>query len=122
VMNLYRKAYISVDEYFKIRESSEEVLEYIDGAVYMTPSPSTKHQRISSRLHIKFGNFLERNRCKVFHDQIDIELKKEEIERTKIVIPDISVICNKDGLTDQRDVGVPELNVENLSPPNQSQE
>ena len=119
-MNLYRKAYISVDEYFKIRESSEELLEYIDGAVYMSPSPSTKHQRISSRLHIKFGNFLERNHCEVFHAPFDIELKNEEIEGTKIVIPDISVICNKDGFTDQRYVGVPELIVEILSPSNQS--
>ena len=96
-MNLYRKDYVSVDEYFEIRESSEELLEYIDGAVYMSPSPSTRHQRISSRLHIKFGNFLEGKHCEVFHAPFDIELKNEEIEGTKIVIPDISVICDKSG-------------------------
>lgn len=119
-MNLYRKDYVSVDEYFEIRESSEELLEYIDGTVYMSPSPSTRHQRISSRLHIKFGNFLEGKHCEVFHAPFDIELKNEEIEGTKIVIPDISVICDKSGFTDQRYVGVPDLIVEILSPSNQS--
>ncbi len=119
-VNLYRKDYVSVDEYFKIRESREELLEYIDGTVYMSPSPSTRHQRISSRLHIRFGNFLEEKQCEVFHAPFDIELKRDEIEGTKIVIPDISIICDKSGFTDQRYVGVPDLIVEILSPSNQS--
>lgn len=119
-MDLFRRDYVSVDEYLKIRESSEDLLEYIDGTVYMSPSPSTKHQRISSRLHIKLGNFLEGKICEVFHAPFDIELKNEKIEGTRIVIPDISVICDKSGFTDQRYVGVPDLIVEILSPSNQS--
>ncbi|MGG0717960.1 Uma2 family endonuclease [Robertmurraya massiliosenegalensis] len=119
-MNLYRKGYVSVDEYFKIRESSEDILEYIDGTVYMSPSPSTRHQRISSRLHIKLGHFLEGTDCEVFHAPFDIELKNDAIEGAKIVIPDISVICDKSGFTDQRYIGVPDLIVEILSPSNQS--
>ncbi|RSK25695.1 Uma2 family endonuclease [Bacillus sp. HMF5848] len=119
-MNLYPKDYVSVDEYFKIRESSEDLLEYIDGTVYLSPSPSTRHQRISSRLHIKLGMFLEGKQCEVFHAPFDIELKNEEMEGTKIVIPDICVICDKNGFTDQRYVGVPDLIVEILSPSNQS--
>lgn len=39
---------------------------------------------------------------------------------TIIVIPDISIICDKSGFTDARYVGVPSLIVEILSPSNQS--
>jgi len=119
-MVLYRNDSISINEYFQIREKSDALMEYIDGFVYMSPSPSTKHQRISSRLQIKFGNFLEGKSCEVFAAPYDIELIDEAIEGTKIVIPDISIICDKSGFTDARYVGVPDLIVEILSPSNQS--
>lgn len=119
-MNLYINESMSIDDYFKIREKSEHLLEYIDGFIYMSPSPSTKHQRISSKLHIKLGNFLAGKHCEVFHAPFDIELKNENIEGTKIVIPDLSVICEKRGFTESRYIGVPNLIVEILSPSNQS--
>ncbi|MDC3417210.1 Uma2 family endonuclease [Aquibacillus salsiterrae] len=119
-MNQYRDDSVSVEEYFRIRESADSLLEYIDGLVYMSPSPSTKHQRVSSRLQTKFGNFLEGKSCEVFPAPYDIELKDDTIEGTKIVIPDISIICDKSGFTDARYVGVPNLVVEILSPSNQS--
>jgi Uma2 family endonuclease len=119
-MSLYRNDRISVEEYFEIRESSDELLEYIDGFVYMSPSPSTKHQRISRKLLVKFGMFLEEKPCEVFHAPFDIELKNEKMEGTKIVIPDLSIICEKSGFTDARYVGVPNLIVEILNPSNQT--
>ncbi|WP_156289425.1 Uma2 family endonuclease [Oceanobacillus salinisoli] len=119
-MHPYRNDPISVNEYFQIRENSDALLEYIDGFVYMSPSPSTKHQRVSSKLQIKLGNYLEGKCCEVFPAPYDIELKDDTIEGTKIVIPDISIICDKSGFTDARYVGVPELIVEILSPSNQS--
>ena len=33
--------------------------ELIDGEHYVTPSPNTKHQQISGRLHLLIGNWLE---------------------------------------------------------------
>jgi Uma2 family endonuclease len=119
-MNLYRNDRISLEDYFEIREKSEELLEYIDGYVYMSPSPSTKHQRISGKLFNTFANYLEGDSCEVFHAPFDIELKKESITDTKIVIPDLSILCDKNGFTDARYVGVPDLIVEILSPSNQS--
>jgi Uma2 family endonuclease len=119
-MNLYRSDRISVEDYFEIREKSEELLEYIDGFVYMSPSPSIKHQRVSGKLFNKFANFLEGKPCEVFHAPIDIELKNDKMVDTKIVIPDISIICDKTGFTDTRYIGVPNLIVEILSPSNQS--
>lgn len=119
-MNLYRTDAMSVEEYFQIREKSDELLEYIDGYIYMSPSPSTKHQRISRKLEIKFGNFIKDYPCELFHAPYDIELKDAKVKGTKIVIPDISIICDKSGFTDARYVGVPALIIEILSPSNQA--
>lgn len=47
-------------------------------------------------------------------------MKTEKIEGTKVVIPDLSIICDITGFTEARYVGVPNLIVEILSPSNQS--
>ncbi|MBM4764749.1 Uma2 family endonuclease [Bacillus sp. B15-48] len=119
-MNLYQNSPMSVHEYFTIREKSEDLLEYIDGMVYMSPSPSTAHQRISRKLLIQLDRFLNGKPCEVFHAPFDIELKTDNSEEAKIVIPDLSVICDKSGLTESRYVGMPTLIVEILSPSNQA--
>ncbi len=119
-MALAKQALISLEEYKKLREENDGLIEYIDGLVYMSPSPSTKHQRISAKLMIKIGNFLEGKKCEVFSAPYDIELQKDGLDGTKIVIPDISIICDKNGFTESKYVGVPSLIVEILSPSNQS--
>lgn len=119
-MQQFLKDPVSVEEFFQIRETNDAMLEYIDGIVYMSPSPSTRHQRVSNRLETKFREYLEGKECELFHAPYDIELKNEEMKGTKIVIPDISIICDKSGFTDARYVGVPELIIEILSPSNQS--
>ena len=63
---------------------------------------------------------LEGKECEVFHAPFDVELKKEGVEGTKIVVPDLSVICDKSGLNDQRYVGVPAIIIEIISLSNQS--
>ncbi|MDY0405175.1 Uma2 family endonuclease [Virgibacillus sp. 179-BFC.A HS] len=116
----YRRDAISFDAYLQIREESDARLEYIDGIVYMSTSPSTKHQRISAELLFAFKNFLKSRSCEVLPAPYDIELKNDTMEGTKIVIPDITIICDKSGFTDARYVGVPSMVVEILSPSNQS--
>ncbi|MBC2725654.1 MAG: Uma2 family endonuclease [Desulfosporosinus sp.] len=125
-MSLTEPQVITMAEYNKLRENSESRFEYIDGIVYMTPSPSTKHQRISSRLHAKLFNFLEGKECEVFPAPFDIELRTaddnqgDQTEKTKVVIPDLSVICDKTKLGENKYVGSPELIVEIISPSNQA--
>jgi Uma2 family endonuclease len=119
-MNRYQNVRISVKDYWEIREKSEELFEYIDGFVYMSPSPSIKHQRISGKLFKYFANYLEGKSCEVFHAPMDIELKSEKVDGARIVIPDLSIICNKNGFIESRYIGVPDLIVEILSPSNQS--
>lgn len=119
-MSLPKENFVSLEEFYKMRENTERILEYIDGIVFMSPSPSTQHQRVSGRLHAKLFNFLEGKDCEVFHAPFDIELKNDKMEGTKIVVPDLSVICDKSGLTENKFVGVPTLIIEILSPSNQS--
>ena len=125
-MSLTEPQVITIAEYNKLRENSESRLEYIDGIVFMTPSPSTKHQRISSRLHAKLFNFLEGKECEVFSAPFDIELRTvdddqgNQTEKTKVVIPDLSVICDKTKLGENKYVGSPELIIEIISPSNQA--
>ena len=120
VVSLPSQKLITIQEFHHLREQSEQVMEYIDGVVFMAPSPSTAHQRISGRLHAQLFNLLEGKECEVFHAPFDVELKKEGVEGTKIVVPDLSVICDKSGLNDQRYVGVPAIIIEIISPSNQS--
>jgi Uma2 family endonuclease len=113
---------VTLEEFYEMREKTEQVLEYIDGIVYMSPSPSTQHQRISGRLHAKLFSFLEEknSECEVFHAPFDIELHNEQIEENKVVVPDLSVLCGKTGLNEQQFVGVPPLIIEIVSPSNQA--
>ncbi|TYS58600.1 Uma2 family endonuclease [Sutcliffiella horikoshii] len=121
-MSLSKESFTSLEKYYEIRESSDHLYEYIDGSIFMSPSPSTKHQRISGRLLVKISNYLtqKNDNCEVLAAPYDIELSKEGMEGTKIVIPDLAVMCDKSGFTDTKYVGVPDMIVEILSPSNQS--
>ncbi len=119
-MNLSKKGLLTLEEFFELRTSTEKILEYIDGAVFMSPSPSTRHQRISSRLHAQLFNHLKNSKCEVFPAPYDIELQCKQMTGTKIVVPDLSVICEKSGIKENKFVGVPELIIEIISPSNQA--
>jgi len=119
-MSLPEDRHISLDEFYRYREDSDQLLEYIDGMVFMTPSPSTKHQRISGRLHAQLFHLLDGSDCEVFQAPFDVELKSNHMEGTRIVIPDLSIICDKTGFLENRYVGVPSLIIEIISPSNQS--
>ncbi|OZU88837.1 endonuclease [Virgibacillus indicus] len=119
-MSLPKETKATLDEFYKMREESEQLMEFIDGIVYMSPSPSTIHQRISGRLHAKLFNFLEEKDCEVFHAPFDVELSKDNIDDKKVVIPDLSVICDKEGLGSNQYNGAPTMILEIISPSNQS--
>jgi Uma2 family endonuclease len=119
-MSLPERKLISIDEFNRLREKDNIIYEFIDGVVYMSPSPSTKHQQVSMRLSSEIYNYLKGKTCEVFSAPFDVHLYKEGIQGEKIVIPDISVICDKTGLNEKGYDGVPELIIEILSPSNQS--
>ena len=89
--------------------------ELINGVIQFAPSPNLMHQRLSSRLHLQLGNFIENTgkNCEIFTEPTDVYLKED-----LIVKPDIFIACDKEKLTRSRCNGIPDLVVEVLSPSN----
>lgn len=116
---LTNNSFVTFEEYSELRKHSNDLWEYIDGTVYVSPSPSTKHQRISMRLSVQLGSLLLNTDCEAMAAPYDIVLSDKENEE-KIIIPDLSVICDPSGFDDQRYVGVPNLIIEIVSPSNQA--
>lgn len=87
----------------------------------MSPAPSRAHQEIISALVIEIGNYIKSNGgpCKVYPAPFDVILKNDDedlINSKNIVQPDISVICDKNKLTDKGCTGSPDMIVEVVSP------
>lgn len=109
---------ITYEEFLNIDKNSNEYLEYINGEVFNQASPSIKHQRVSRRLSTKFDLYFDGKNCEPFAAPIDIKLKKDNEEYVQKVIPDLVVICDKDGLKENMYEGVPLLIIEIVSPSN----
>ena len=89
--------------------------ELIDGEHYVTPSPNTKHQRVSIHLTVLIGGWLERNPIgELFHAPFDVVFSKYDV-----VEPDLLYLSKdraSEALTPLHVRGVPELVIEIGSP------
>lgn len=89
--------------------------ELIDGEHYVTPSPNTRHQRISGRLHLLAGGWLQEHPVgQLFYAPFDVVFS-----RFDVVEPDLIYMSNERAaaiLTDKHVAGVPELVIEIGSP------
>lgn len=94
-----------------------ERAELIDGKIYYMAPPNTKHQRLVSDLHYQIKDFIKRNNgeCEVFPAPFAVFLNGDDIN---YVEPDISVICDKDKITDKGCHGAPDWVIEIVSPGN----
>ncbi len=52
---------LTYDDYVLIPEDGQRH-EILDGEHYVSPAPLTRHQRISSKLHVRLGSFVETHR------------------------------------------------------------
>lgn len=90
----------------------EERWEIIAGVAFdMTPAPSIKHQRISTRLTALLVNLLGKRPCEPFAAPTDVVL-----DEFNVVQPDFLVVCDKGKITAANIQGAPDLVVEILSP------
>lgn len=109
-----------------LRFAFEERLEIIKGQLYrMSPAPSRVHQTILGNLHLKIGQFLHKQPCKVFLAPFDVRFPKKSTADKDIFTvlqPDICIICDKSKLDDRGCIGAPDLVVEILSPGNNQKE
>ena len=119
-LSLLNERYSTYEEFESERKKTNEKLEFIDGVIFMSPSPNIKHQEISSYLHNQLYNLLKGNKCKVFAAPTDVVFNNENKNEKKRVIPDLFVACNQDNFTENEYVGAPDFIIEILSPSNKS--
>lgn len=96
-----------------------ERAELIDGKLYYMAPPSTKHQRLLNFLNTEINIYIRKNNgdCEVFPAPFAVFLNEDD---TNYVEPDISVICDKNRITDKGCYGAPDWVIEIVSPGNKS--
>lgn len=89
--------------------------ELIDGQIYMMAPPSRTHQRIILELSTIINNYIKSNNgsCEVDIAPFAVFLNEDD---KNYVEPDISVICDKNKLTDRGCEGAPDWIIEIVSP------
>lgn len=89
--------------------------ELIDGQIYMMAPPKTRHQRISHQLSWEIESYIrsKNGECQVFPAPFAVFLNQDN---RNYVEPDISVICDKDKITEDGCNGAPDWVVEIVSP------
>ena len=93
------------------RYEDERPTEMIDGVIYMMASPRMNHVFVGKNIVRIFDRYLRGKRCDVFGDPAMVFLTENDR-----VVPDVTVVCNKDIIKGDGIVGVPDLIVEILSP------
>ncbi|MBR3226606.1 MAG: Uma2 family endonuclease [Atopobiaceae bacterium] len=91
--------------------------ELIGGELWDLASPSRTHQEIVHELDKKLGNHIDAHggSCKVYPAPFAVNLFADD---TTFVEPDISVVCDRDKLSDRGCEGAPDFVVEVVSPSN----
>ena len=114
-MPIPQNQYYTEEDYYEIPEDVRA--ELIDGQIYYQAAPSRVHQEILMELSSTIRNYIKSKSgsCKVYPAPFAVKLNKD---RNTIVEPDISVICDRDKLTERGCTGAPDWIIEIISPSN----
>lgn len=105
-------------DYYNLPENVRA--ELIEGnLIYNQAAPSRIHQTVLGELYTIINNYLKLKGgpCRVYPAPFAVKLRED---RRTIVEPDISVICDRDKLTDRGCTGAPDWIIEIVSPGNSS--
>ena len=97
-MSLSQEKIYTSEDYWNLPDGQRA--ELIDGKLYAMVPPNRIHQKLVSRLTQTIGSFIDSNKgaCEVYPAPFAVNLNAND----KIwVEPDISVICDKDKITDE---------------------
>lgn len=115
-MDALRKEEIyTIDDIYALPNG--ERAELIDGKIYYMAPPNTEHQRLLNFINTEINIYIRENNgeCEVFPAPFAVFLNKDD---TNYVEPDISVICDKDKITEKGCNGAPDWIIEIVSPGN----
>lgn len=86
--------------------------ETIDGVpVLMAPSASVAHNTVGTNLVRILGNYLHGKRCRLFMDGVDVHFDEKNT-----LVPDLTIVCDRNKIKANGIHGTPDLVVEVLSP------
>ena len=110
---LAHEKFYTIDDIYSLPEGSRA--ELIDGQIYYMAPPTRNHQEILSFLHAAIYNHITKNKgnCKVYPAPFAVFLFADD---SKYLEPDISVICDRNKLTDEGCKGAPDWIIEIVSP------
>jgi Uma2 family endonuclease len=94
------------------------LVELIKGKIYtMSPSPASRHQRISGNLQHFISNFLWKKECRLYDAPFDVRFAKtvDEETITTVTQPDLCVICDISKIDERGCLGSPDFIIEILS-------
>lgn len=102
----------TVDTIYALPDGSRA--ELIDGQLYMMAPPTTKHQRILNFLCTEINLYIRRmqGECEVFPAPFGVFLDEDD---KNYIEPDISVICDKNKITEEGCNGAPDWIIEIVS-------
>ena len=115
-MDAKQTAYMTIEEFDALPE--DERFELIDGVLYPLydmGEPIRLHQELVTRLLGKILNHIDSKNgdCRVYPAPFGVRLSEKTV-----VEPDITVVCDKDKLTDKGCTGAPDWIIEIVSPSN----
>ena len=113
-MDVLRKEDIyTLDDIYALPDG--ERAELIDGKIYYMAPPNTKHQRLLNYISTEINMYIRENNgeCEVFPAPFAVFLNEND---TNYVEPDISVICDKNKISDKGCHGAPDWIIEIVSP------
>lgn len=112
-----RIEYYTIDDIYNLPDGQRA--ELIDGELYMLATPNRIHQRLVKDFTFLIEEYIRRKNgeCEVYPAPFAVFLNaNNEI----YLEPDISVICDKDKLTDEGCKGTPDWIIEIVSPSSRS--
>lgn len=109
-----KESLMTIEEYYKLCDTSERKWELIEGIPYMMSSPSSIHDRLCNRFNAITEFYFEDKQC-VPHAQLNVKLFKED---KTIFIPDGLVLCDQSKDDGRQINGAPDLILEVWSPGN----
>ena len=87
-----------------------DLIELINGELFVVPSPNLQHQRISSKIEFIIQKYLEKNPIgEIFHAPIDVELSSEDLVSPDIVFVQVN---RRFILKEKKIIGSPDLIIE----------
>lgn len=109
--------YYTIEDIYALPEGQRA--ELIDGELYMMATPSRTHQALVHFFDWTIGNYIhdKNGECSVYPAPFAVFLNADE---ETYVEPDISVICDRDKLTDKGCNGAPDWVIEIVSPSSKS--